>query len=494
MGPLLITQSSEERKRLDGTLVSGVAWTGAGKWLSQVVSWVSTLTVARLIAPEDYGLVGMATVYIGFVAMINEFGLGTAIVRLNKLDHRQIAQLNTVAVLVGLAGFVVSCLAANPIAAFYGVPHLRWVLIVMSSTFVITAFRSIPVSLLQRDLKFRQLAAFDGLQVVATAGATVAFAFLGFQYWALALGPLLGAMIGTLSITISRPQGFAIPRPKSLIETIAFSQQVLFSQVSWYFLTNADFLVAGKVLGRQALGFYSFAWTLASLPVDKIASVINQVTFPIFSAVQHNPAEIRRYFLRVTEAVALVTFPLAFGLALVSEQFVQVVLGPKWIDVVIPLQLLALYASLKTITPMLAQILFVTGESRYVLNLSLIAAVVMPVAFLIGSRWGTTGIALGWVLVHPFFSLAAYRQVFKKIELAPLEYIRSLIPAVSAAVPMVVAVIILKRTVPAGWPVSLHLGFEIVAGATAYVLTLFWFHPERLQAFSQFLSKPRGII
>jgi len=486
----VITRSSEERKTLDGTLVRGIAWTGAGKWLAQAVSWVSTLTVARLIAPEDYGLVGMATVYIGLVAMINEFGLGTAIVRLHKLDHHQIAQLNSLAVLVGLAGFVVSCLLARPIAAFYGVPHLRWVLIVMSSTFVVSAFRSIPVSLLQRDLQFKQLAAFDGIQVVATAVATVTFAFLDFQYWALALGPLLGATVGTLSISISRPQRFAIPQTKSLLETIAFSQRVLFSQLSWYFQTNSDFLVAGKVLGRQALGFYSFAWTLASLPVDKIATVINQVTFPIFSAVQHDPVEIRRYFLRVTEAVALVTFPLAFGLALVSEQFVQVVLGPKWIDVVIPLQLLALYGSLKTITPMLAQILFVTGESRYVLHLSLIAAVVMPTAFLVGSHWGTTGIALGWVLAHPFFSLAAYRQVFKKIELVPLEYMRSLVPAVSAVVPMIAGVLVLKGTLPASWPLSLHLGLEVLAGAAIYLMTLLWFHPSRLQAFSQFLTKP----
>ncbi len=148
---------------LDVALVRGIAWTGGVKWMSQVASWGSTLIVARLLSPEDYGLVGMATVYLGLVTMLSEFGIGAAVVRLRTLTHDQIAQINTLSVAFGLSAFALSWIAAGPLAAFFDAPQLQGVVLAMSATFIITSFRTVPYLLLRRDLTFKRLAFVDDI-------------------------------------------------------------------------------------------------------------------------------------------------------------------------------------------------------------------------------------------------------------------------------------------------------------------------------------------
>src|SRR5262249_45660734 len=115
MTPSELSTLSEEGRELDRLLVRGIAWTGAMKWLSQLLSWSCTILVARLLTPADYGVFGMATVFFGLVSMANEFGLGTAVVTLPKLRTEQIAQVNGLSVLMGLAAFAISCVAASPL-------------------------------------------------------------------------------------------------------------------------------------------------------------------------------------------------------------------------------------------------------------------------------------------------------------------------------------------------------------------------------------------
>jgi PST family polysaccharide transporter len=476
---------------LEGTLLRGIAWTGAVKWVAQLLSWASTLIVARLLTPDDYGLVGMAIVYLGLVAMVNEFGLGSAIVALHELDGPEVAQINSLSVLLGLAGFALSCFVSIPLARFYGAPQLARLVTVMSLTFIIMSFKSVPYSILQRELKFRLTAQLEGVQVLCHSLSTVLFALIGYGYWSLAFGSLVGAVAGTIPVCVLCRPGFALPRLRSLKKAMTFSRHVVVARIAWYIQTNADFLVAGRVLGKAALGAYTFAWTLASLPIEKITGIVSQVTFPFFSAVQNSHASLRHYLLKLTEGLALLTFPVACGLALAAREFVLLVLGEKWSGVVVPLQILAAYATLRAITPLLAQILFVTGESRFVMKLNLAGSVVLPVGFLVGSRWGTTGIALAWILLHPFISVVAYRRVFRKIGLSFREYVYCLWPAVSAGTIMIFIVLLIEHFAPASWHLGIRLGLEILGGIGSYGLALRLLHPSRLQACLQLIQKAR---
>jgi len=467
---------------LDKSLVHGIAWTGGVKWLTQLLSWAATLIVARLLSPSDYGLVSMASAYLGLVTIASEFGIGTAVVTLRDLSREQLAQLNTLAVALGGAGFAASVVAAVPLARFFKSPQLPAVIIVLSLSFVISAFGSVPSSLLRRDLRFKTLSIIDGVRAIVLAVGMVLFAVAGLRYWTLVLGGLLSAGVSTILTLVVQRCNFRRPRRESLRHAVTISGHLLVNRMSWYAYSNADFVVAGRVLGQAELGAYSVGWTLASTPIQQITSLVSTVASALLAAVQTEYTMVRRYFLNLTEGLALVTFPLTIGLALVANEFVFTILGSKWGTVVAPLRLLALYASWRSVTPLLSHVLTVTGETRFGMELSILAVVLYPTGFYFGSHWGTIGIAAAWMVVDPLINLPVYRRVFQKLHLSTTEYLEALRPPITGSLLMTGALLFLKPLLPASWPLGARLGIQVASGGIVYVGALMIFHGGRLRA------------
>lgn len=471
---------------LDRSLVQGIAWTSAAKWSGQVLSWASTLIVARLLSPEDYGLVGMASIYLALITMLSEFGLGTTVTAMQDLTETELAQLGGFAIIFGIASFLLSCAVAIPLGIFFHSPEMPAVVIVMSFAFIITAFRILPAALLQRELQFRNLAFIDAARSIVLAFVMIAFAWFGFRYWTLVIGGIVSSLIATVQTVMLRRHRIAWPRVAALRHAMRYSWHVLASRLSWYAYSNADFLVAGRLLGKAALGVYDFAWTLANVPVDKVTALVGQVTFPIFAAVKDDRAELSRYLLRITEGVALLTFPAAAGMTLVANDFVLAFLGTKWEGAIIPLRLLSVFVGFRSITPLLPPVLLVLGESSFAMWNSIISAVVMPTAFyLMGTRWGTTGLALAWVIVYPFLAAMLYWRVFTRLRLPLYQYLRALWPAASSTIVLCAVVFGVKGATPAGLSHGAAFGIQAAAGAAAFGLAVLLLHRARLVEFVQ---------
>jgi O-antigen/teichoic acid export membrane protein len=476
-----------ERGGLDRSLVHGIAWTGGVKWGSQLLTWCSTLVVARVLSPEDYGLVGMAALFLGLVTLLNEFGIGIAIVTLRDLTSEQLKQLNTLAVLFGLASFAVGCAAAIPLSRFFGSPPLVAVVVAMSTTFIITSFRTVPMGVLQKELNFRSLALLEGAQAIILAIGTVVLALLGFGYWTLVIGNIASAIVSSAVVMVLYPQRYAIPRASSLAGAMRFSGHIISGRLAWFVYSNADFLTVGRMLGQSALGAYSIAWTIANIPIEKITAMVMRVTPAIFSAVQQEREELRRYFLLVTEGIALVTFPVTFGLAIVARDFVLVALGERWSVAIGPLQLLALYAAFRSLTPVFPQLLNVKGRSRYVMWNSFLLALLLPLGFLAGVRWGTTGVAIAWMVVHPLLIWPLLREVLRELDLSFGAYCRAATPAATGTVLMWLAIMAAASAVPPSWPRVAHLSLEVSAGALTYSAVVLLLHRKRIQSFREML-------
>ena len=456
------------RDQLDRSLLGGVAWTAGVKWLSQILTWPATFIVVRLLAPEDYGIVAMGSVYIGLVNLVNEFGLGSAIIKDRELTGRQIAQINGLCVLFGFAGFSVTIAAAYPLAVFYHAPAVRWVVIALSINFFITSLKTVPLSLLQRDFQFRLSAINEAVGAIVQSTALVAFAFLGFRYWALVIAFLLSSLVTTVLSYVQRPHALAWPVAKEIKGAITFGSHLVGSRIGWYLYTNADFFVVGRVLGQTALGAYSFGWTFATAPLEKVTSLIGRVSPPIFSAVQNESAALRRYVTSLTSGIALLTVPAGIGLALVTRDFVEVALGDRWLAAVGPLRLLALFAAARSVVPIVSQAGTNIGLAREVMYNSIASAVVMPLAFLIGARWGTSGVAAAWLVAYPVVALPLFRAVFKRIEMGVPQYLRALWPAISSTIVMI-PMVLLAQWALNSWPSPARLAAEVMAGAVAYI-------------------------
>src|ERR1041385_9085604 len=429
---------------LDRALLTGLAWTGGVKWMAQLVSWAATLIVARLITPTDYGLFAMAMVYAGFVQLVNELGLSLAIVQYRELNSRQIAQLGGLALLVGVFLFGVSLALSGPIAAFFGEDAVRWIVIALSLTFVMRAVQVVPRSLMARDLEFRRLAWIDACEAFVWSSVTLIGALFGLGYWALVLGAVVSGGAVMVVLCVRRPHRVSWPHDiGSIAHAIRLGWYVVVSQLCWYVYTHAALTIVG------------------------------QVTPGVFSAAQHDRATLRRYLLALTEGLALLTFPMSVGLALVADLFVIVVLGAQWVAAIVPLRVLGLYGGFRAIFNPLPQMLVATGHAKRNMRFNLVAAVVLPTLLWLGSRWGVPGVALAWIVGYPLVTVPTFfRSTPRILELRPRTYLRTLWPATSAAAGIAVVVVALRDVTPASWPAVARLALEVIGGAVAYVSVL----------------------
>ena len=481
-----------DRATLDRSLVRGVAWTGLIKWVTQLAAWLSTLVVAGLLTPEDYGLVGMAAVYLGLLTMLSEAGLGTTVIAMRELRGERLGQMHTLAVLVGVAGFLVSWVVAGPLAAFFDAPALRWVVIVLSGNFVIMSLRTVPQAALQRQLRFGRVALLDGANSLVTATAAVALAFAGFRYWALVVAALLGSTVASAIALGSQPIGFRRPVVHELGDALRVSQEIVIASVAWYIFQSADLVVAGKLLGTASAGAYAFARNLAYSIVEKVTGLVTGVTSPIFSAAKHDSALLRRYLTQITGVLALALLPATVGLALVAEDLVAIV-GDKWRAAVVPIRLLAIYAGIRSLTPILSQALTITGDTRYTMKRSIAAAIVLPMAFVVGSRWGINGIATAWIVCHaPVVMFPLLRRVATHLGIGPSAYFPVLRPALVSTAVMAAGVLLTAFVVPDGLPPVALLAIKVVTGAACYAAALALLFRERVMTLIRAVSQLRG--
>jgi PST family polysaccharide transporter len=478
------------------------------RWAVQVVTWASTLIVVRLLRPADYGIVGMATVYVGLIQLVNEFGFGAAIVNQRDLDTARIARVGGFALAGGATLAAASVLLAPQVAWLFGEPEVGGVIAALSAGFVLSAMQVLPRALLARDLDFRRLAGLDGLEALLGSLVTVVLAVNGFSYWALVIGPLTGRAIGTTIANVWRPHPLAWPREaRTIAGAVRFGSHMVAARLAWYVYGNADFAVVGRFLGKAALGAYTVGWTMASVPVDRVGAIVASVTFPVFSAVQDVPVDrvgaivasvtfpvfsavqddkpaLRRYLRSLTEGLALVTFPAAIGLALVADELVATVAGDQWRSAIMPLRLLALSAALRSVTPLLPQVLVATGATKRNAQVTLFACTAMPLAFLLGSRWGTAGVAIAWVVGHPLLVTPPFLISALRISgMSFAEYLAALWPAAGTTVLMAAAVVLVRMATPDGWAAPVKLGAHAIVGVLAYTMVLYRLHGERVRAF-----------
>jgi PST family polysaccharide transporter len=475
---------------MDQSLAHSLAWRAGADWFSQILSWSSFLIVVRLLTPADYGIAAMATVLWAYLGYLGEFGIPQTIVTLRNLTQDQLAQLNSVAVLLGAASFGVSALLAFPLAAFFKTPQVGLVAVVTCSSLIPLGFRAVPEGLLNKEMRYRTISLLDATSSIIGATAILVMAYSGLGYWSLVLGNLLRYTARSAFILAVQPQRFALPRFHSLRGPITFGWHVLVSVIASSAYEKLDNITAGRVLGEAALGIYGMAWNLANVPMEKLTTLVTTTIPTYFASVQTEPAALRRYLRTLTETLALTTFPTTIGLALVARDLIPFALGHKWDGVIVPLEILSAYVAFRSIVALLAKLLTAVGNPRFVMWTDLAALIILPTGFYIGSHWGTHGIAWGWVAGYPLVALPLYWKAFKAIEMPVREYLRALRPALHGTLVMVLSVTLLKFYLPQE-SLLVRLVFEIATGAAMYISTLLVLHRERMFMFARTLRSFR---
>ncbi len=308
----------------------------------------------------------------------------------------------------------------------------------LSLKLVIDACAVVPRSVLARDLEFKKLSVLEGVESALMAVLTVATAWLTRSYWAFVVGSLVSGAVFTIAATALSRIGPSWPRALSEVRPqVKFGINIVISRVAWYAYTNADFAIVGKVMNAAVLGLYTFAWSIASVPAEKLSGLVLRVAPSILSAARSDTVEMRRYYLMMVRGVALVAFPVAAGLALVSPELVEAVFGPKWEGAVVSLQFLALFFGVRAIATLAPVVMIASGEPQVDRNYSLTFLLILPPLFLLGSRWGIAGVAVTWLLAYPLlFGALGQRWVLRRLEISLREFLSEMWPAIASVVLM----------------------------------------------------------
>lgn len=422
-------------------VLAGLFWSASARLVGQVFTWAITIVVIRLLTPADYGLLAMASVFVNFVVLLAEAGLGMAIVQQQSMDESELRRVFGAVILIDGLLFLVQFAAAPAIAFFFGEERLISMIRAMALQFLLTIFSVIPISLMTRTLDFKRQSLIELASAACGSVVTLALAFAGWGVWAIIAGTVFGQLCKTVAINVVAPflkwPDFSLSGLRSLM---TFGGQVTAARVLWFIYSQADVFIAGKLLGKELLGFYSVAMHVASLPVQKLSAVVNQVAFPTFAQTQHDVAAVRSYLLKAVRLLSFLSFPLLWGVSSISNEIVEVLLGPGWAAAALPLQLLPLVMPFSMLTPFFNAAFQGIGRADIVLRNVTTACFLMPAAFAFGVQWELTGLALAWVIAFPLVFFINLRRMLPVVDLTVSSVLRALAPCALASGLMYLAV------------------------------------------------------
>jgi len=385
---------------------------GVAKLCAQAANFVvriaSLMIIARLLAPEDFGLVGMVTAFTGVLNLFKDFGLSSAAVQRQSITPAQSSTLFWMNVAVGLALACVVALSAPVIAAFYREPRLVPVTLALATAFVFNAAGVQHGVLLQREMKFTALAVISTTSLVASTVIAITTAAVGFGYWALVAMTVTIPLFNTIGcwLTVAWVPG----RPQKRVGMRAltsFGGTLTLNGIVYYLASNFDKMLLGRYFGVDALGIYGRAYQLISIPTENLNSSAGDVAFSALSRLEQDSNRLRNYFLKGYSLILTITLPVTLICAVFAEDVVAVILGAKWEAVTPIFRLLAPTILAFAMVNPLGWLLISLGFVKRSLNMALAIAPFTIAACLIGVSYGPWGVALGYSSVMTLWIVPA---------------------------------------------------------------------------------------
>jgi PST family polysaccharide transporter len=420
-----------------------MAWVALGNGAIAVLKVAVLVFLTRLLSPADFGLVGAALVVTTFSVNFSQLGLGPALVQRPVLEPRHISTAFVASTVLGLLVGAIIWSAAPLIAQFFRMDQLAPVVRWLSLVFPIAGLSATPDGLLYRELRFRLLANRDVLSYGVGYGAVgIGLAALGWGVWALVAAHLAQVTIRmAIVLRAAPPMLRSRPTWSSFKDLMEYGVGQSIGRVGIILANQADNLVVGRWLGAVALGFYSRAYQLMSVPTGLLGDVLDKVLFPTMSRVQDDPRRLASAYLQGVACVGLMTLPLGVVAALLAPELVRVAFGSRWDALVPPFQVLVLGMMFRMSSRMSESLARATGRVyRRAWRQWLYAGLVF-LAALVGQRWGVTGVAFG-VLGALFINYLLMAQLSLSVgQISWLRFVQAQLPALGLA--MVVGVITL---------------------------------------------------
>jgi O-antigen/teichoic acid export membrane protein len=360
----------------------------------------SLMVLARLLGPKDFGLVGMVTAFTGVLTLFRDFGLSAVAIQRKNVTGEQLSTLFWINILIGVLLGILSLAMAPVIAAFYHEPRLIGVTVVLAAGFFFNAAGVQHGALLQREMRFTTLAVINTVSLIVASAIAIGGAMAGYGYWALVAMTVTLPLMNTIGFWLTTAWVPGMPRRRAGIRSMMrFGGILTLNGLLVYVASNLEKVLLGRFWGADVLGIYGRAYQLINIPTDNLNSAAGEVAFSALSRLQDDPNRLRSYFLKGYSLVLAMTLPIIAACAFFSDDMILVLLGPKWQSASVIFRLLAPTVLVFAIANPLSWLIISLGLVRRSLNMGLVIAPLMIVAYVIGLPYGPTGVAFAYSAV-----------------------------------------------------------------------------------------------
>jgi PST family polysaccharide transporter len=442
-----------------------------GRFGTQLFQVCFSIALARLLTPAEFGAIGMLFVFTGFAQVLSDSGLSSALIYNQKITEAHRSTAFWLQMAIGACLTLLFYFIAPAIARFYDLQILDPLTRLISVVFVMQALGQTQSALLTKEFQFRRLAIATTGATVISGGVALVMARFGFGIWALAWQILILSGMSTVSYWL-----LSNWRPHFLFDRAAAEEMGKYSGYLLgfgsfnYWVRNGDNLAVGKFLGAHPLGIYSRGYSLMLLPLNNISAVLGQVMFPALSQVQEDIPRFRRTFLTAIRLIALISFPLMIGLAVLADPFIKVLLGLRWVEVVPVLHVLSLVGLAQSIIAPVGWIYTGLGKTRAQFQVSIFLAIAFVVAMAVGLRHGVMGVVYAYAAWAVFSGVSTYYVAGRYIHLSVFTILRSVARISVMTFAMGAIVLLFNVGMAHAWSDAARLGGGTVLGIAAYLV------------------------
>lgn len=408
--------SDTQYEHVKKSVVSGFVWQGIVKAGVQLLTWASTIIVARLLHPDDYGLMAIQGVYSGLIILLVDFGVTNGLINHKEVNQELLDGFFYLMAFLGLAFFGFYYLITPFIASFYQHEQLVGVMRAAGVLFILGGIRAVPQAFAMRNLAYKYQAVVEGVSALAGTVTVLAMAMLGYGVWSLVMATVVSQGVNTVGYLLYYKR---MPRCTFPLEEIAAvfktGSQIMTTRFVDMITRRADVFFLGLAAGPTVTGYYSMAFSLAGMPLDKVGFMFNQVAFPAFSRLQAQKENAADLFLKLHKFLLLICAPVLLGAIFVVDQAILLILGSKWQPATLAMQVILGINVLRLSERFLANSLMGVGAVASLMRYRLWTAGVLTAAFYIGVQGGLNGLLIAWVVVFPILYSFALQLLFEKL-------------------------------------------------------------------------------
>jgi len=398
--------------------ISGIKWTSLSSVVIALIQIAQVSILARLLSPSDFGLMAIVMVVIGFSRIFSDMGISNAIIHKQNTTHRQLSSLYWLNIASGLTVFFIITTCSPLIALFYKEPKLTELLIILATSFIMLGIGNQYRVLFQKELQFNLMAKIEIASAFGAFSIAILSALKGLGVYTLAYASLTNTIISSslflfFGLRVHKPS--LVFNYNEIKDYIGFGLYQMGDSTLNYFNAEFDVILIGRLLGPESLGIYSIVKQLVMRPAQIINPIITRVTFPIMAKVQDDDEQLKKIYLKTIHYLASVNFPIYITMAILSDPIVMIMFGQTWREGIPILQILSIYAMLRSTGNPIGTLVMAKGRMRLSFYWNLSLFLFIPLVVWYGSRFGITGVASSLLLLQAFLIIPIWFFIVRRL-------------------------------------------------------------------------------